>query len=353
MEKFIVAQIVPTGVGASIGGYVGDATPATNLIASIADKVISHPNVVNGVELDVAKENVLYVEGYTLDRFFLREIALKEVRANKIGVVLDSGCKEKKSIDIALNTIDAIKTVKGVNIIGYTFTDKPVGGRAVKNKSGAFVGEIDDQNIFLNAAEKLIKKGANAIAISTSIKILYKDLKRYFEGKGPNPYGGTEAIISHTISMKFGIPSAHAPLLTLEEIKHEMFSGVIDPRAGAEAISPAYLGCVLQGLHKAPQPIPIEKAEENDIKLDDVSAIVLPATCLGGIPALSSEKNNIPIIAVEENKTVLKVTKEKLKLKNVIKAKNYLEAAGILACMKEGIDYRTVERPISALKRIK
>ncbi len=351
-KEFIVAQIIPTGLGASIGGYVGDATPATNLIATVADKVISHPNVVNGVELDVAKENVLYVDGFNLDRLFLGDIALREVRANKIGVVLDSGYKERESIDIALNTIDAIKTVKGVNIIGYTFTEKPVGGRAVKNKSGTFVGEIEDQNIFLKAAGKLIKKGANAIAISTVIKISYKDLEKYFKGKGPNPYGGTEAIISYTISMKFGIPSAHAPLLTLKEIKHEMFSGVIDPRAGAEAISPAYLGCVLQGLHKAPQPVPIEKSKESDIRLEDISAVILPASCLGGIPALCAEKNNIPIIAVEENKTVLNVTKEKLKLKNVIKAKNYLEVAGILACMKEGIDYKMVERPVSGLRRI-
>ena len=63
-NQFIVAHIIPTGVKADIGGYVGDATPATNVIAAIADKVISHPNVVNGVALNLARKNVLYVEGY-------------------------------------------------------------------------------------------------------------------------------------------------------------------------------------------------------------------------------------------------------------------------------------------------
>lgn len=39
--------IVPTGIGASIGGDAGDATPAFKLIASISDIAITHPNVVN------------------------------------------------------------------------------------------------------------------------------------------------------------------------------------------------------------------------------------------------------------------------------------------------------------------
>ncbi|KAI3514623.1 hypothetical protein L1887_13192 [Cichorium endivia] len=36
--------IVPTGVGAFIGGYAGDALPVARTLASVADYVISHPN---------------------------------------------------------------------------------------------------------------------------------------------------------------------------------------------------------------------------------------------------------------------------------------------------------------------
>jgi len=349
---FNIVQVVPTGVGARIGGFVGDATPATNLLASIADRVITHPNVINGVELYLAKPNVLYVEGYTLDRFFLGEIALREVRANKIGVIMDSGFTDKESLDIALNTIDAIETIKGIKVIGYTLTDKPVGVKAIKNKSGAFVGEVKNTKTIINAAKKLLEKGAEAIAISTVIKINKKDLYAYFEGKGPNPFGGVEAIISHIISKNFEVPCAHAPLLTKEEMELEMAPKVVDPRAGAEAISPAYLGCALQGLHRAPQPIRIEEAKESDLKLDNISALLYPFNCLGGIPVLSAEKNKIPIIAVEENKTILNVTAEKLGLKGVIKVKNYLEGAGILLAMREGIDYNTIKRPIHPLKKI-
>ena len=352
IDEFIVVQVVPTGIGAAIGGYVGDATPATNLLAGIADRVIAHPNVVNGVTLDVAKDNVLYVEGFMLDRFFRNEIALHEVRSNSIGVVLDSGVREKGSIDTAINTIDAVRTVKGVDIVDYTMTRKPVNGRAVRLKSGAFVGEIRDPNVFLEPCKKLIGKGATAIAIATQIDIEKKDLELYFRGKGPNPYGGTEALISHAISWRFGMPAAHAPLLTRLEVKHEMAAGIVDPRAGAEAITPAYLGCVLQGLHRAPQPVHKKKAEENDIRLEEVSAVILPYDCLGGIPALAAIRQGIHIIAVSENRTVLDVTARKLGLKNVMHAENYLEAAGIVAAMKEGIDYRMTRRPVARLGRI-
>jgi hypothetical protein len=275
------------------------------------------------------------------------------VRANKIGVVIDSGYKEKESLDVALNTIDAVKTIKGINIIGYHETDKPVGVQAVKNKSGAFVGLIKNPDTFLKAVKKLLDKGADAIVISTIIKIDKKDLYAYFKGQGPNPFGGAEAIISHTISKTYGIPCAHAPLLTKEQMKLEMPPKVVDARAGAEAISPAYLGCALQGLHRSPRILPIAEANEYDFTVDDISAALMPANALGGVPALCCEKYGKPLIAVEENKTVLNMTAKRLGMKNVIHVKNYLEAAGLIASMKEGIDYRTITRPVGAVKEIK
>lgn len=353
MKEFIIAQIVPTGVHADIGGYVGDAMPATNLLASIADTVISHPNVINGVTLDVAKDNILYVEGFMLDRFFKGEIGLRDVRENKIGVVLDFSPHNKKGFELAINTIDTIRTVKGIDILEYVKTEKAVNALAVKTKTGAYVGEIKDPNVFLKPVKKLIEDGANAIAIATEIRMSRpKDLELYFKGKCANPYGGTEAIISHTISRRFDIPCAHAPLLTEKEIEKEMFSGIVDPRAGAEAIGPAYLGCVLQGLHKAPQPVQRNKANEDDILVKDVCAVVVPYTCMGGVPALAAQKNKIPIIAVKENKTLMKVSPEKLKFEDVIVVENYLEAAGVIATMKEGIDHQMVRRPIRKLRKL-
>lgn len=351
VNQFIVAHVVPTGVKADIGGYVGDATPVTNMMAAVADKVISHPNVVNGVALNLARRNVLYVEGYSLDKFFKGEIGLKEVERNKIGVVLDRGM-QKESYDLAINTINAMRTVGGVEIAGVFETKEEVQVRAVKTKSGSFVGEIMNEEVLLDACQLAVAKGAQALAISLAIKIDMKDLKAYFMGKAANPYGGAEAIVSHLVSARFGLPAAHAPLLSKYEIFRETHSGRVDPRAAAEAIGPAYLGCVLQGLDRAPRPVPIGKGStlQGDISVRDVDAVVMPYSCMGGVPALAAQKWNIPIIAVKENRTVMKATPERMKFTNVIVANNYWEVGGILAAMKEGIDPRGLRRPVSHLK---
>lgn len=351
-NKFVVAHIVPTGVKASIGGYVGDATPATNMIASIADKVISHPNVVNGVALNVALANVLYVEGYALNSFFCRKIKLQEVESNKIAVVIDHGM-DKESYDLAINTINAMRTVAGVDVIEVLKTRENVDARAIKLDNGAFVGEIRNEEVLLDACKRAVNEGADALAISLSIKIDMNDLKTYFSGKGANPYGGTEAIISHIVSKEIGVPCAHAPLLSRHEIYKETHSGVVDARAAAEAIGPAYLGCVLQGLSRAPRLIRTRKDAVQGggdmYSVKDVDAIVLPYSCMGNAVVLSAQKYSIPIIAVKENKTLMNVTPDKLGLKNVHIVQNYWEAAGMLACMKEGIDPYEVRRPLRRL----
>ena len=344
-KQFIVAHIIPTGVKADIGGYVGDATPATNMIAAIADKVISHPNVVNGVVLNLAKKNVLYVEGYSLDMFFKGEVELKEVERNRIGVVLDKGIEEE-GYNLAMNTVNALRTVGGVEVVCLLKTKKEVLTRAVKTKSHSFVGEIAHEEVLIDTCRSAIKKGAQALAISLAIQIHMQDLKAYFAGKGANPYGGAEAIISHLVSAEFGLPAAHAPLLSKYEIYKETHSGTVDPRAAAEAIGPAYLGCVLRGLDRAPRLV---VGGCGDVRVADVDAVVLPYTCMGGVPALAAQKWKIPIIAVKENTTVMKATPEVLKMKNVIVAENYWEVGGILAAMKEGIDPRELRRPVKKL----
>ena len=51
-----VVMIIPTGIGCEIGGHAGDATPAAKLLASVCDKLIIHPNVVNASDKeDLAK----------------------------------------------------------------------------------------------------------------------------------------------------------------------------------------------------------------------------------------------------------------------------------------------------------
>lgn len=48
-DDYTAVMIVPTGIGASIGGYAGDALPAARLLSCVVDRLITHPNVLNGV----------------------------------------------------------------------------------------------------------------------------------------------------------------------------------------------------------------------------------------------------------------------------------------------------------------
>ena len=70
-DEFNVVFIVPTGIGASIGGYAGDALPAARLLSSLCDNLITHPNVMNAAMLynPDQRSNIQYVEGYALDLF--------------------------------------------------------------------------------------------------------------------------------------------------------------------------------------------------------------------------------------------------------------------------------------------
>ena len=68
-RPYTVVLIVPTGVGAAIGGYAGDALPVARALASVADRLITHPNVLNGAQLYWPLPNAFYVEGYGLDQF--------------------------------------------------------------------------------------------------------------------------------------------------------------------------------------------------------------------------------------------------------------------------------------------
>ncbi|KAF6138928.1 hypothetical protein GIB67_025657 [Kingdonia uniflora] len=82
-RPYTSVMIVPTGVGAAIGGYAGDALPVARTLASVADCVISHPNVLNAAMLYWPMPNVLYVEGHALDRFAEGLWALQPVHQNK------------------------------------------------------------------------------------------------------------------------------------------------------------------------------------------------------------------------------------------------------------------------------
>lgn len=299
----IGAFIIPTGIGASIGGFAGDASKWARKVAQ-KSKLIVNPNVVNAACFSGITENMLYIEGYSLDRFFKGEIFLKESFNNKIGVVFDKSISNEV-LNVHINTINAVKTVYDIDIIGYEITDEPVDISFHIDNSKISTGNVQNLRTIKKATEKLINIGANAIAIVCHFP--EEQGEDYANGVGVDPVGGVEAIISHYISKEFNIPCAHAP--AFEDISTT--TKIVDPRCSAEYITPTFLPCILIGLAQAP----MLTNNHSDISINDLDYLILPSSALGCIPTFEMQKRNKKIYAIKENSTVLNITKDKINVK--------------------------------------
>ncbi len=292
--KKLGAFIVPTGVGASIGGFAGDASRVARKISQKCELIVN-PNVVNAACFSGITPNMLYVEGYSLDRFFKGETCLERSENNKIGIIFDKAIKPEV-LNVHINTMNAVEVVYGLNIIGYEITEEDVGVDFFVDKSGVSMGNVKNLLTLKNAAEKLIARGAEAIAIVCRFPDEQGD--DYANGVGVDPVGGVEAIISHYISKEFSIPCAHAP--AFDDI--EIGTDIVDKRCSAEYITPTFLPCILIGLNQAP------KLTKSGISINDLDFVVIPYNSIGGIPVLEVLKRGIKVYAVKENVTVLDVT---------------------------------------------
>lgn len=342
-KPFTAVHIIPTGIGASIGGYSGDAGPANSLISSCVDLLIVNPNVVNAASLHNIPKNLLYTEGYTINSFFKGNIALRQVNKNKIGVVFDKTIPDDV-LNININAINACTAVYGLDITGYTITDEPVGVHYYLTDENFSTGTIDNTETLLKACSKMINKGAEALAIIC----LFPDFNGedlYSKGQSSDPVGGIEAIISHLISYHFNIPCAHAPAFTY--VSSLPSTEIVDPRSAAEYFSTTFLPCVLYGLNKAPKIVDVCNCSVYDLTIDQIDVLITPFNCLGSQPVLSAIERDITILAIRDNKTVLDVTADKLPIFNkIVLLNNYLEACGYIVALKSGLNPLSVLRPV-------
>lgn len=295
------AFIVPTGIGASIGGYAGDASKWARKISKKC-KLIVNPNVVNAACFSGITENMLYVEGYSLDEFFKGNICLQESSENKIGVVFDKAIPQDV-LNIHINTINAVKTVYDVNILDYEITKEKVGVDFFIDSSGISSGNVKNLETLKQSAKNLLKKGCTAIAIVCFFPEEQGD--NYANGIGVDPVGGVEAIISHYISKELKVPTAHAPAFKDFSITTE----IVDSRCSAEYITPTFLPCILLGLSQAPL------IKDKGINIKDLDFLITPYNALGGIPVLEMIKQNKKIYAIKENDTVLNINPENFQIK--------------------------------------
>ncbi|MBD3881849.1 DUF3326 domain-containing protein [Phormidium tenue FACHB-886] len=344
-RPFTVVLIVPTGIGAAIGGYAGDALPVARAIGQVADRLITHPNVLNGAQLYWSLPNALYVEGYGLDQFAAGEWGLRPVHQNRVGLVLDQAIEPELRLR-HLQAADAARATLGLNLTEYIVTDAPLGVELRTAASGATWGTIQHPDSLLRAAEKLIKV-AKAEAIAVVARFPDDEgseaLTSYRHGQGVDPLAGAEAVISHLVVRTFQVPCAHAPALSPLPLDPQL-----SPRSAAEELGHTFLPCVLVGLSRAPQFVTPKQERASDIWADQVDAVVIPASACGGSAVLSFS-HKTQIIGVKDNRTRLQVMGEHLGLP-VQEVESYLEALGVLVAHRAGINAAALRPGISQIQ---
>lgn len=348
-RPYTVMLIVPTGIGAAIGGYAGDALPVARAMAQVADRLITHPNVLNGAQLYWSLPNALYVEGYGLDQFAAGVWGLKPVHQNRVGLVFDQGIEPDLRLR-HLQAADATRATLGLNLTDYVVTDAPLGVELRSADSGSTWGTIQNPDSLLRAVETLMTHAkAEAIAVVARFPddLGSEALQLYRQGQGVDPLAGAEAVISHLVVRTFQIPCAHAPALMPLPLDPSL-----SPRSAAEELGYTFLPCVLVGLSRSPQFVMRsdgDRGKLNAIWADQVDALVIPATACGGSAVLSLSQTSTQIIAVTENKTRLDVTAQHLNLP-VTEVNSYLEALGVLVAHKAGISPNALRPTLPSLQ---
>jgi len=300
--------IVPTGVGAKIGGYAGDASVWARKFAQKIELIVN-PNVVNAAVFSGITDNMLYTEGWVINELLKGSLGLKRSKNNNIGVIFDAAIPEDV-LNVHINTINAVKTVYGINISDYVKTEEPVGVNFRLDESGISTGEVLNPETLKNAGEKLKSKGINAIAVVCLFPEPEED--EYETGEGVDVVGGVEAMISHYLTRELGIQCVHAPAFEDMSISTKL----IHPKACAEYITPTFLPCLFFGLENAPE---ICSVDEADVTFENVEYLILPSSALGSEAVFAAIEKNIQILAVQENTTVLSVDSQKLGIEKYVR----------------------------------
>jgi hypothetical protein len=350
-REFNAVLLVPTGIGALVGGHAGDAGPTARLLASICDNLVTHPNVVNASDINEMTENTLYVEGSVICRLLMGTIGLQPVRSNRILTVVEKHPTDEIFVNGAINAVNAARASTGLRCSQILLLDPAMQLITEYSSSGRAVGHVERLTNLFDRLDEL-RGEYDSIALTSIIKIPTRALhKQYFESRGEmiNPWGGVEAIFTHAISSAFDVQSAHSPMIE-DQLVSNMDVGVVDPRLAAEAISFTYMQCILKGLQRAPKIITDRQlmAHAGVISASDVSCVIIPVGCIG-IPTLAALAQGITVIAVRENTNIMRNDLSFLPWADdqLIIVDTYMEALGAMAALKAGIAIDTLRRPIS------
>ncbi|MBN1844249.1 MAG: DUF3326 domain-containing protein [Sedimentisphaerales bacterium] len=348
-DSFNAVLLVPTGIGAEIGGHAGDACPVARMMAAACDTLITHPNVVNASDINELPDNALYVEGSVITRLLMGTAGLRRVRANRILLVCDEHA-DPRITDMVVNAASAARGSMGVECPRVVKMNPPVRMWTQYSSSGSAVGRIEGLERLCEVLARH-RSEFDAVAVSSVIDVPGAFFEQYFRSHGEmvNPWGGVEAMLTHALSLLFQVPSAHAPMAESIDILN-IATGVVDPRMAAEAVSNCFLHCVLKGLHRSPR-IETDRdalARPGVLSAADVSCLVIPDGCVG-LPTLAARQQQIPVIAVRENRNRMRNDLRRLDFApgKLFIVDNYLEAAGVMTALKAGVSVPSVRRPLA------
>ena len=365
-SEFNCVMVVPTGIGAEIGGHAGDATPAAHVLASVCDRLITHPNVVNASDIIQMPSNCWYVEGSALAQFMQGQISLSPVRNNRVLVVIGAH-DDDLFTNGAINAVNAARLSYGMAPPIVARLDHGPTVETEYRPSGRAAGTVRDLEPLLHTLNRHAGQ-YDAVAITSPILVQSEHYDRYFSSDGDmvNPWGGVEAMLTHAVTALYGVPAAHGPMVECMEVINDD-PGVVDPRMAAEAISFTLMQCVYRGLQQSPELLGHHSGPRRRqhgpglahsqgyprpgaMAAEDVSCLVIPDGCVG-LPTLAACQQGITTIAVKENRNLMRNDLSRLPWASgqLIRVENYWEAAGVMASLRAGVDPWSVRRPLTAL----
>ena len=346
-DQFNVVHLVPTGIGAEIGGHAGDASPTAKLLASVCDTLITHPNVVNASDIIDIPDNTLYVEGSVICRLLMGTVGLQPVRANSLLVLMDSHDTPLFN-NAVVNSVSAARASYGLRAEVVKLEPK-MRMAWCEASSGRAAGRVQKLRPLFDALHSHSGR-FDAVAITSVIDVPPNAHDDYFrlEGAMINPWGGVEALLTHATSLLYNMPSAHSPMFESTVLANSD-PGVVDPRMAAEAVSLTFLQSVLKGLLHSPHIVTEDELllRTNILTADDISCLVIPDHCIG-LPTLAALEQGISVVVVRENGNVMRNDLSMLPwLHNqFLVAENYWEATGIVAALRAGIAPEVLRRPL-------
>jgi len=275
-------------------------------------------------------------------------VGLQRVRRNRLLVVLGSH-DDELFVNAAINSVNAARSSYGLICPRIVQLDSRLVMGSHYTSSGRAAGEVTGVESLFEVLDQYAGE-YDAVAITSQISVPSYYHQDYFDSGGNmvNPWGGVEAMLTHAVSGLYNVPSAHSPMLESQEISNAD-PGVVDPRMAAEAVSLALLQCILKGLQRSPKIIsdPAGLRHHDVLTAEDISCLVIPDGCIG-LPTLAALEQGIPVIAVRENKNLMRndLTQLPWSQGQLHLVENYWEAAGVMAAMQAGIDPKAVRRPL-------